>query len=159
MGARFVTERASPTSDRLPCWEAALQARLSSDLLSFDRIAELHAVEALGAVEPEDGHASNRRGFDLLFDGRKVEVKSKTPSHRARSLSASYVIITPTKTDVAELFWFYLFHEVVDGLEVFELTTQQVLSALKPKGRTRMILVSDIQRGRKIWGEPPAHGE
>ena len=132
-------------------WRLQLEWRLRPQPLTFDRIAELHACQALGATEPAGGAASHRRGHDVLFEGGKVEIKSKTPSHRQRAASASYIIVTATKLEVADLFWFYLFGGEADDLEVFEMGANDVAARLRDRGAHRVIYLHDVRDGRCIW--------
>lgn len=111
----------------------------------FHEIAERHAVEALGAREA-DGHAANRAGFDVWHEDRKVEVKSKTPTHG----QSSYVIVRERQHEADE-YWFYLFGKAVNELRVFAVPTADVLANLHTRAGTAISVRRIETMGRRLW--------
>ena len=118
--------------------------------MTFAQIAELHAVQALGAKEPETSAASYRKGFDVIWQGRKIEVKSKEPPGRPVADSARYVNIHDSKRE-SDLFWFYLFETTPAALEVIEMATTEVFSARVSRKGTAITIRDVRRRGRTIW--------
>lgn len=128
---------------------AALEARLTANLLRFDQIAELHAVHRLGARFPDMSSRVPTPGHDVLFEGRRVEVKAKEPSAKPRS--RLYVEPQPGKRKGSDLFWFYMFGESEAALEVWEVDTPSVFANLSLR-RGKAITLARIERiGRPIW--------
>ena len=131
--------------------EAALDARLKSEILDFSQIAELHAVHMLGASFPEMNGLTPTAGYDVLWNGLRIEVKSKKPSDHSRA--NLYIAPQLSKRDGSDRFWFYIFAREAVGLEVWEAETKAVFANLSVRKGTAITLTGIEKIGRRIWRE------